>query len=248
MTCADLLRTQAFVDGELDEAASRDAESHIENCAECRAFVASAAATSDLIRHHAATHAAPDSLRHKVIAQLDADTGIKSREWRSAFWIGAGSGSAAMALAAGFALFLMLPPSVASLPEALVAAHTQAMMDGREIQVASSNHHTVKPWFAGKIALSPPVADFADDGFALTGGRIQRVKDIDMAVVVYRHGAHELDLFVWPDSGAALPDTALRHGYRAMFGKKGDLDFAAVSDTENAELKKFTALVRSERE
>ena len=67
--------------------------------------------------------------------------------------------------------------------------------------MVSTDHHTVKPWFSGRIALSPPVADFAGQGFALTGGRIQTVDGIAMAVVVYRHDAHQVDLFVWPAKG-----------------------------------------------
>jgi anti-sigma factor RsiW len=112
--------------------------------------------------------------------------------------------------------------------------------------VVSSNHHTVKPWFAGRIEVSPPVADFAKDGFVLAGGRVDRVAGSRAAVVVYRHGKHEIDLFVWPDRGARLPGESLRHGYRSFFWKNGDLDFAAVSDTERAELVKFTNLVRAE--
>src|SRR5581483_4818673 len=115
----------------------------------------------------------------------------------------------------------------------------------RAIEVASSNHHTVKPWFAGRVAISPPVADFAEEGFALAGGRTDTIARTRAAVVVYRHGKHLIDLFVWADDGAALPREGVRHGYHSLFWKKGDLDFAAVSDADPAELKKFAALVRA---
>ena len=118
----------------------------------------------------------------------------------------------------------------------------------REIQVVSSNHHTVKPWFAGRVALSPPVADFAGQGFSLTGGRVEKVDGIEMAVVVYRHGAHEIDLFVWTGAGPQLPDRAVRHGYHLVSWVKGDLSFAAISDVESAEMDEFVRLVRSEPE
>jgi anti-sigma factor RsiW len=249
MTCDELLRTQAFIDGELDDAASRDAQRHMEGCEECQTFVASAAATSDLLRK-AQRHTAPASLRAKVLADLraaPAQTAIIFRQpprWRG-FWLGAGSGASVMALVAAFALFVLLPPSVAALGDDLVDAHTAALMSGHAIQVVSSNHHTVKPWFAGRIAVSPPVADFAGDGFTLVGGRIERVKGIDMAVVVYRHGAHVIDLYSWADQGAALAVASSRHGYTARFWKQRDLNFAAVSDVESDEMEKFEHLVQS---
>jgi anti-sigma factor RsiW len=130
----------------------------------------------------------------------------------------------------------------------LVDAHTRALMSGHVIEVASSNHHTVKPWFAGRVPVSPPVADFAADGFALAGGRIDKVAGSAAAVVVYRHGAHEIDLFVWPDRGSRLPASGVRHGYHAVFWKNGDLDFAAVSDMQSNELSRFVELVKGERE
>jgi len=164
------------------------------------------------------------------------------------FWLGAGSGAGLMAMAAGFIFFLALPPSTASLADAVITAHTAAMMKGQEIAVVSSNHHTVKPWFSGRIALSPPVADFANQGFALTGGRIQTVDGIAMAVVVYRHDAHHVDLFVWPAKKTLAAGLKTRQGYLAQMWQAGDLDFAAVSDMDSGELKKFAALVQAERE
>ena len=121
-------------------------------------------------------------------------------------------------------------------------------MSGHTIEVVSSNHHTVKPWFAGRVPLSPPVADFAKEGFTLAGGRADDVAGARTAVVVYRHGNHEIDLFVWTDKGSRLPADATTHGYHTVFWKKSDLDFAAVSDMDESELHKFTSLVKSEPE
>jgi anti-sigma factor RsiW len=118
-------------------------------------------------------------------------------------------------------------------------------MSGRVIAVASSDHHTVKPWFAGRIDISPPVRDFASEGFKLTGGRLDKAGGAPAAVVVYQHGRHEVDLFVWADRGSSLPAHIVRHGYHAMFWKSGDLNFAAVSDTAAPELARFVQLVRA---
>ena len=248
MSCPELLRTQAWLDGELDETASREAERHADACTVCSAFVADAAAVSDAIRQGARRWSAPALLRTRVTAAL-AKEGHRARvDPRSAnFWFGAAGGAGLSALAAAAILFLLLPVSSTTLVESVADAHTTALMSHHTIDVVSSNHHTVKPWFAGRIDVSPPVADFAARGFALTGGRIDHVAGAPAAVVVYRHGAHEIDLFAWADRGTALPHEAVRHGYRTMFWKQGDLDLAAVSDMERGELATFIKLVQSEK-
>ena len=249
MTCVELLRTQAFIDGELDAAASRDAEHHLESCRECQAFVADAARAGDLIRQHAQTYKAPMALRQRVMDDLQASSGLA--RWLKpggGFWLGAGSGGALVGLAAAAMLFVFLPPSAASLSDALVDAHATALVSGRAIQVVSTDHHTVKPWFADHVAISPPVADFAAQGFSLAGGRTEKIGGRQMAVMAYRHGAHEIDLFVWADGAMPLPGAAVRHGYHLLSWKSGDLCFAAVSDVERAEMEKFIRLVRSEPE
>jgi len=246
MTCSDLLRTQAWLDGELDDRAAAEAERHVAECADCRALSADVADLSDAVRANVSRYRAPAWLHARVIAALDADRARKPE--RRNFWLGAGSGAGITALAASLAFFSFLPPSAATLAEAVTDAHTSALMRGETIQIVSSNHHTVKPWFAGRVALSPPVADFPQNGFSLAGGRVDEIAGARAAVVVYRHGAHEIDLFVWADKGAELPAPTTRLGYHTVFWKRGDLDFAAVSDTETAELNKFVNLVRGERE
>lgn len=255
MSCPERLRTQAFIDGEVVEAEATAAERHIEGCAECQAFCADAANLSDAIREHATRHAAPAHLRRRVEAALRADgvpnldaARARRRGGRSGFWRGAFSGAGITGLAAGLAILAVQPPSPSDLVEQVTTAHTQALMSGRTISVVSSDHHTVKPWFAGKIDLSPPVRDFADQGFKLTGGRLDKVGRTPAAVVVYQHGRHQVEIFVWSDRGSSLPAHGVRHGYHAMFWKAGDLDFAAVSDTATPELAKFVDLVRSEPE
>ena len=251
MNCPELLRTQAFLDGELIGEAAREAERHIATCDECRAFSANIAELSDALRADATQHRAPQSLRDGVGALLDKETapGAFIPRWRQrAFWSGAVSGIGASALAAALTMFALLPPSAETLAQSVADAHTNALMSGKVIEVASSSHHTVKPWFAGKVEVSPPVADFAQQGFPLIGGRVDKVAGSRAAVVVYHHGRHEIDLFVWPDKGAQLPGESTRHGYHAIFWKNGDLNFAAVCDMEGVELHKFVNLVRTEQD
>lgn len=245
MPCAETLRTQAYLDGQVSGAEAAEAENHIAGCADCQAFCADAAALSDDIRRLAPRYRAPAALRGRVERMLTAEAGADGRR---GFWFGALAGAGVTGLAAAVALLAILPPSAATLADGVTDAHTRALMRNRTIEVASSDHHTVKPWFAGRIDLSPPVADFAGQGFKLVGGRLDRIAGAKAAVVIYRHGRHEIDLFVWADRGSALPAEGLRHGYHSIFWKSGDLDFAAVSDTQPAELATFTDLVRGQRE
>jgi len=248
MSCPEILRTQAWLDGELDQAAATEAERHADTCAVCRAFIADAAAVSDAIRRDAPRWTAPPLLRTRVTTAIAKESRRGAVNWQSrSFWFGAGSGVGFSALAAAaIALFLYVSTSSANLVEAITDAHTNALLSHRTIDVVSGNHHTVKPWFAGRVDVSPPVADFAAEGFALAGGRIDHVAGRPAAVVVYRHGAHEIDLFAWADKGTALPREAVRRGYRTMFWREGDLDLAAVSDMERGELARFVQLVRRE--
>jgi anti-sigma factor RsiW len=242
MSCEHSLITQSYLDGELQGADTIAAEKHLESCADCQAQVAATADLSDALRK-VQRHAAPDTLRHKLKKQLDRE----SRPAKS-FWVGAASGGGLSALAAGFALFLLLPPSAATLSQSLVEAHTAALTGGKTIMVASSSHHTVKPWLAAHAGISPPVTDFADQGFVLTGGRTDEVAGTRAAVAVYAHGNHEVDLFAWPDRGARLPEAGMARGFRMAFWKVSDLDYAAVSDVDAAAFEKFIALAKAQRE
>ena len=244
MSCKETLHTQSYLDGELEGAEAAVAERHLETCAECQAQAAATADLSDALRK-STRYRAPDMLRHRLSKELDRET---RRSPVRSFWRGAASGVGASALAAGFALFVLLPPSAATLSQSIVDAHTAALTGGKTIMVASSNHHTVKPWLAAHAGISPPVTDFADQGFVLTGGRTDEVAGNRAAVAVYTHGNHEVDLFAWPARGARLPETGMARGFRIAFWKMGDLNYAAVSDVDGAAFQKFVALAQKQRE
>jgi anti-sigma factor RsiW len=220
------------------------AERHLQTCATCQALAATTADLSDALRQ-ISRHRAPDALRARILSRIGREpVQLPTRN----FWLGALSGATVSALAAVLAIMAILPPSALTLTQALADAHGRALLSGQTIMVASSNHHTVKPWLAAHAAISPPVGDFASQGFALTGGRVDEVAGSRAAVMVYRHGNHQLDLFAWPDRGAKLPQPGMSHGFRTGFWKNADLDFAAISDVDEAEFQKFIALARAQRE
>lgn len=240
MSCNETLRTQSWLDGELDNQAAAEAERHVESCADCQQVVADTAAVSDMLRG-ASRHRAPAALRARIGTALERET---TRRAPRGFWFGTASGSGVTAIAAALALFFLAPPSAATLTASVVDAHGRALTAGKTIMVVSTDHHTVKPWLAAHVAISPPTTDFAADGFPLVGGRADEVAGTRAAVAVYRHGNHEIDLFAWPDRGAKLPQAQVTRGFRSAFWKQGDLDFAAVSDVDQAAFEKFTSLAR----
>jgi anti-sigma factor RsiW len=102
----------------------------------------------------------------------------------------------------------------------------------------------VKPWFAGHVDVSPPATDFLKDDYRLVGGRADYIDGHCVAVVVYRHGAHIINVFVWAQADGALPSVVTRNGYHLAFRRSGDLVFCAVSDTAMGELLKLTELIK----
>ena len=176
MSCPELLRTQAYLDGELEGVAATEAERHIETCVECQQASADAAQLSDAIRSEITHHRAPEALRARIGAMLGAESAPHVAPFkRRNFWYGALSGAGAMAAAASVVLALMMPPSAETLAQSITDDHTAALTNGHLIQIASSSHHVVKPWFAGRVEVSPPTPDFPDQNFTLTGGRVDQV-------------------------------------------------------------------------
>ena len=244
MACDEALKTQAYLDGELDAAQSLEVEAHLEHCVECQALAADHADMKAAMAG-ATYRRAPAALRAKINDMLDAEANVVPLKTprKSGFWLGAGSGAGGMAIAAALA-FLVFAPANNAVVADLADAHVRSLMGEHLIDVASSDHHTVKPWFAGHSDVSPPAEDFKADGFTLVGGRADYVHGSRAAVVVYRHGAHVINLFAWADRDTRLPGTSSRDGYRMVFWKQKDLDLAAVSDVDPAELDRFVDLVK----
>jgi len=112
--------------------------------------------------------------------------------------------------------------------------------------VVSTDQHTVKPWFAGRTDVSPEVADFAQQGYRLLGGRVDALAHHKAAVTVYEHGPHFINVFSWPIDSATLPQDTTRNGYHLAFWKVGNLAYCAISDTGWNELKGLVHLLQDQ--
>ena len=157
---------------------------------------------------------------------------------------------AAMSFALGVAGTLVVVPVAQrfaaneSLDSELVADHVRALKLGPLSEVVSSDRHTVKPWFQGRVDYAPPVFDLGDQGFPLMGGRIEHVRGQAVAALVVARRQHVIDLFVWPSSERNAPERVARKGFNLVHWSDGAMQYWAVSDLERAELEHFAQLWR----
>ncbi|HEX4377623.1 MAG TPA: zf-HC2 domain-containing protein [Steroidobacteraceae bacterium] len=259
MSHPDPLRLQASFDGEMDAMETVEIEAHLQQCEQCQAQWRSLEAVRTGLRRELPYEAAPDALRlrlEQLLAQEDSTRAPAAAPasaarparlaWlRAPFWLGGLSGGAVVAAAAAF-IVMSSGPRVAPLQDELVSAHVRSMMSGHAIDVVSSDHHTVKPWFAGHADVSPVVADFDTQGYRLIGGRADYLDHQRAAVMVYQHGAHTIDVFSWAAGPNALPTSAdSRDGYHIICWRSKDLSYCAVSDTGLRELRALAGLLQA---
>ncbi|MGA8708606.1 MAG: anti-sigma factor [Steroidobacteraceae bacterium] len=269
MLCAETLRVQAYCDGEIDAVSAAEIERHLERCPECRDLRLHLQQIRTALRRDLSRYPVSAQLARRIQRSLErearnAPPAQHSARWpraawalgagnRRSFWRGALSGAGVSALAVVLALFLWLPFRPDALTEDLMSAHLRSLMSEHLIDVQSSDHHTVKPWFAGHTDVSPAVADFSAQGYALVGGRADYLVHQRAAVLVYRHGAHVIDVFAW---AAARPAGSPAHwrqrsgresrdGYQLLFWQQGDIEYCAVSDTGQDELQALAALIQA---
>ena len=249
MQCAEQLRVQAAFDGELDAVSAAAIERHVEHCAECRALLEGLEDTRARIRRDLEYVTAPRELRARLARDLDTEAAVEERRrappgvWRGRpFWLGTLAGAGA-ALAAGVAAVLLAPLLLAALPEQLIRAHLRSLEPGHLTQVVSTDRHTVKPWFAGRVDVSPVVADFGAEGYRLIGGRADSIEGERAAVLVYQHGAHVINVFAFLPGRAPLPAQVTRRGYHIVCWRAADLGYCAVSDAGWEELARLAGLL-----
>jgi anti-sigma factor RsiW len=155
---------------------------------------------------------------------------------------------AAAAAAAGLTLALQRPAGAGLIADDLVSSHVRALLSERDIDVISTDQHTVKPWFNGRIDYSPPVEDLTASGFPLVGGRLDYVAHRRVAVLIYRYKKHPLDVYVFPaspDSTDRPPETLVREGYALSRWQDAGMTYWAITDAEPTTLAAFKAALQS---
>lgn len=238
------LLLNAWIDGELDADAARELEAHLAGCAACRAEADALRAVQRLVRARAPRPRAPDVLRQRV--RRMAESGVAARPRATRRWPGAAAAAALLVLAAGGGGYLLGAREAerGAFAADAVASHLRSLQPGRLADIPSGDRHQVKPWFAGRLPFSPPVYDFAAEGFPLAGGRVDFIGGRPVAAIAYRRRLHVVNLYVWPaDQGGDPPADAERLGYHLLSWAAGGFRYLAVTDAAAADLRELRRLV-----
>lgn len=244
MECKDLKGVlHRLVDGELPPAMKSEAEAHAADCADCGPLVAEEQQWRQAIRRAGTYYAAPEPVRQRIRAMAGRQSAAKARSaWPG--WRIAASLLVAMGLSSAITAYVATPSSTALMEQEVVASHVRSLQMDHITDVASSNEHTVKPWFHGKLDYAPPVEDYAAQGFPLLGGRLEYLDHENIAALVYRHAQHPINVFILPSNAAdRAPEAMVDHGYNIMRWTKGGMTFWAVSDVNAADLDDLVKLM-----
>jgi anti-sigma factor RsiW len=233
-----------YTDRELDLVHSLEIEKHLRECLACSNRYESNQAIRSALNSPALYFKAPADLRHKLEASVRANTGSntssRKRIWR---WLNA---AIPAALAAGVTLFaiplLRGPSDDEILRREIVSSYVRSLIADHLVDVASSDEHTVKPWFSGKLNFSPLVVDLKNQRFPLIGGRVDYIDNRPVAALVYQRRKHYINLFVWPSRTGSHANTEIfsRQGYNLSQWSKAGMTYWAISDLSQTELQEFT--------
>jgi anti-sigma factor RsiW len=240
----DLLH--AYADGELDVAHTLEVERHLQACPACARAHADLRDLSAALRASLPRFTAPAGLRGRVRAAVRVqDQGRRKvpKPWRLA--------ALAAALLVAVGLVFLWPTSAAHdrLAQEVIDSHVRSQLASRHLlDVESSDGHTVKPWFQGKLDFSPTVRDLSADGFFLAGGRLDYVNGRPVAALVYRRRQHVINLLTWPAAPGereTSPRSEARQGYHLVSWRRQGMSWWVVSDLNPGELAEFAQLLRS---
>jgi anti-sigma factor RsiW len=259
MNCGETdVLIHALIDGELDAVNTRAVEEHVAGCTGCANKLAAYRAMRAAMGEASLKEKAPAPLRNRIesllplpSAEIVAPPQFR-RPSRRAFFGGFAAGTAlSAAMAATVVLTVFRNDQEQMIAGEVVLAHIRSLQAGHLMDVETSDRHTVKPWFNGKLDVSPPVMDLTAEGFTLLGGRLDYIDGEPVAAIVYQRRKHVINLFVAQRLGRtrAGVSAAAVQGYNVRNWSQGGLDFWAVSDIAAPELDEFvqkiSAAVRS---
>jgi anti-sigma factor RsiW len=240
-----------YADGELDLVRDLEIEQHLRECPVCAAAVERSRSLSTLLRDPSLYHKPPAGLQRRVRASLGRMGGARARGRRVSLpWSWLGVVAAAAALVALALWGTLQGRSVLSRDELLarevVAAHVRSLMlPSHTLDVESSDQHTVKPWFIGKVDFVPEVKNLEPQGFPLTGGRLEYIDDRPAAALVYARAKHVINVFIWRSADKDHPPEFLeRQGYHLIRWADNERMFWVISDLNEKELREFAELLR----
>lgn len=229
-----------YADGELDVVNAHEIEQHLTGCDDCRRVEQRVHLLRSALRESAPAYRAPASLRKDVRRALkrEARPGPSFSPW---LVLATGAAFALLLLSSSF--YQTTRASRNAIADELVANHVRSLLATHLVDVVSSDQHTVKPWFHGKVDFAPQVRDLSAEGFPLVGGRLDYLHGQTVVALVYRRNKHPINLFVEPAStnDNAAPSTVMHRGYNLVHWTHDGMDYWAVSDLNATELGQFAA-------
>jgi len=249
MECNDLQRVlNRLIDGELPPATKSEAEAHAAGCADCAPRLAEERQWRQAVRRAGTYYAAPELVRRRIetMARRQSAAARAPSAWPG--WRIAASLLVSVGLTSAITAYVTTPSSTSLMEQEVVASHVRSLQMDHITDVASSNEHTVKPWFHGRLDYAPPVDDYTAQGFPLLGGRLEYLDHQNVAALVYRHAKHPINVFILPsDAADSAPKALIDHGYNVLRWTKGGMTFWAVSDVNAADLADLAKLLRQQK-
>lgn len=233
-----------YLDKELDPATAANVATHLAECAECARLHDQARLLIVSVKKRARYYAAPASLTASVLAPVAPVTKAPRSVdgWRR--WFAPAFSATALALA--MVLYVATPASEQPLMDEAVSSHVRSLMGEHMNDVVSSDRHTVKPWFTGKLDFSPPVLDYSAQGFPLLGGRLDYLQHQTAAALSYGRAKHIINVFILPTSEADKPrQSQTIRGFNVVSWQENHMRFVLVSDLEKSELEAFSQLLKN---
>ena len=248
MTCQEAGRLiHAFVDGELDIARSLEMEAHLRECKSCALAREEIRALSSSMKDASLRFTPPASFEKRLRSAVrrEAKEQPVKQGWRR--WSMAAAALAVLVLAVWVTVVVLNRPSSDDLlAQEVVSSHVRSLMAQHLTDVPSSDQHTVKPWFDGKLDFSPPVKDLKEQGFELKGGRLDYIDNRPVAALVYQRRQHLINVFVWPakSSSKSTTQASVSQGYNLIRWTNSGMECWAISDLNLAELQQFVQMLQ----
>jgi anti-sigma factor RsiW len=244
-----------YLDGEVDLVRTIEMETHLKVCSVCTQELERLKALRAALQRSSLAYRAPTALRTRIQSSLRVSSGAEVNErkfkWPSLnFWQLAGAFALLALISVSsweWTVRLRAPSSDQRIAAEVFSSHVRSLEANHLMDVVSTDQHTVKPWFDGKLDFSPPVEDLASDGFPLVGGRLDYVENREVAALVYQRRKHLINVFVWPNPTGSDSTQAIesRQGYNIMRWSRGGFEFWAVSDVAASDLAEFVRLLKT---
>jgi anti-sigma factor RsiW len=242
-----------YLDGELDLGSVLRLEAHLKECAGCSQAIENHKALSRALKggplYFRASHELEQRIRTALVESNPPASIPGDRQQRSMGWTLPKFSWAFLGVAASLALVTIVafrfvpglqnPSSEQLVAQEVLASHIRSLMADHLTDVPSSDQHTVKPWFNGKLDFSPPVVDLSAQGFPMVGGRLDYLNDRPVAALVFQRRKHFINLFIWPSSGQSADKTIMQQGYNLIHWTRSGMTYWAASDLNYRELGEF---------